>query len=121
MYNAFKQNIVSSLDVSDLNSDQKQYILSNYDKFNLNFIRKFEKYKSHNNIIHNYFPSSNSYYFNNNFSKLYYGNPTSILSYEYNQKAKDYYSKKSLIFKTLLNNVINPQAVTNLLNSENET
>lgn len=121
MYNAFKQNIVSSLDVSDLNSDQKQYILSNYDKFNLNFIRKFEKYKSHNNIIHNYFPSSNSYYFNNNFSKLYYGNPTSILSYEYNQKAKDYYSKKSLIFKTLLNNVINPQAITNLLNSENET
>lgn len=121
MYNAFKQNIVSSLDVSDLNPDQKQYILSNYDKFNLNFIRKFEKYKSHNNIIHNYFPSSNSYYFNDNFSKLYYGANINILSHKYKEKPKDYYSKKSLVFKTLLNNVINPQALINLLNLENET
>lgn len=121
MYNAFKQNIVSSLDVSDLNPDQKQYILSNYDKFNLNFIRKFEKYKSHNNIIHNYFPSSNSYYFNDNFSKLYYGANINILSHKYKEKPQNYYSKKSLVFKTLLNNVINPQALINLLNLENET
>ena len=121
MYNAFKQNIVSSLDVSDLNSDQKQYILSNYDKFNLNFIRKFEKYKSHNNIIHNYFPYSNSYYFNDNFSKLYYDANINTLSHKYKKKPQDYYSKKSLVFKTLLNNVINPQALINLLNLENET
>ena len=118
MYNAFKQNIVSSLDITDLNNDQKQYILSNYRKFNLNFGRKYQLYHSHNNIINNYFPKSESYFFNDNFSKLYYGKGINQLKQIDN--ISEFYTKNSFIFKSLINNVINPQTLIRLLKLKND-
>ncbi|ACF07028.1 Uncharacterised protein [Metamycoplasma arthritidis] len=115
MYNAFRQNIVSELNVDQLSSDAKDEIFKNYQKYNLSYNQTFEKYRPHNSVSLNHFPKSASPYFNDSFSKLYYGVSLEELSQE-SLKASSLISAKSLIFKSLLNNVINPYALSQSVN-----
>ena len=121
MFNAFKQNIISKLDVSNLNADQKEYIFSNFKEFNLNFERQFEKYNLHNKITLNNLPSGNTFYFNEEFSKLYYGKTLSELKNKY-QNINSYLTNiNTLQFQNLINRVVNVYGLINLQNLNNES
>ena len=121
MFNAFKQNIISKLDVSNLNADQKEYIFSNFKEFNLNFERQFEKYNLHNKITLNNLPSGNTFYFNEKFSKLYYGKTLSELKNKY-QDINSYLTNiNTLQFQNLINRVVNVYGLINLQNLNNES
>ncbi|WP_412031706.1 OppA family ABC transporter substrate-binding lipoprotein [Metamycoplasma buccale] len=107
MLNAFKQNIISNLEIDKLNQNQKEEILSKFSKYNLNYSRMFEKYKSHTSIINNHFPYANNFYFNNNFAKLYYGKSIEELKTG-NSNLNEMINSEIMTFQSLINNIINP-------------
>ncbi|ENY68483.1 Hypothetical protein, predicted lipoprotein [Metamycoplasma auris 15026] len=101
--NAFKQNIISKLEYENLNLNEKQEILKNFNNYNFSYQKNNNRFKLNNTIIINHKPNSNSRYFNKNFLALYYG---------WNENEKKYSLKKdNLIFQSLFNNLINPYGI----------
>ncbi|QJG66615.1 hypothetical protein HGG64_02820 [Mycoplasma phocoeninasale] len=105
MYNAFSQNIVSSLNFNALDVNQKQEILTKYAEYNIGYSRQVKKYQPHNKIINNLLPIAKDHYFNSTFSELYYGVKLNELTEDLNVRKIN--SSESYIFRTLINNLIN--------------
>ncbi|AXE60663.1 hypothetical protein DA803_00970 [[Mycoplasma] phocae] len=105
MYNAFSQNIVSSLNFNTLDVNQKQEILTQYTQYNISYSREIKKYQPHNKIINNLLPIAQEHYFNNTFSELYYG----VKLNELNEQLSfdKITNSNALIFRSLINNLIN--------------
>ncbi|MDD1359073.1 OppA family ABC transporter substrate-binding lipoprotein [Metamycoplasma hyosynoviae] len=116
-YNLFKQNLVSNLNVSTLNADQKEFIFKNFEKFNLNYTRQFEKYKLHSKIFLNYLPSANEFYFNDLFACLYYGSNAKELT---KKQGNIDFNPEIIVFQNLINRVINPYVFISLLQKNSE-
>ncbi|MDC8917434.1 hypothetical protein PR256_03670, partial [Metamycoplasma hyosynoviae] len=116
-YNLFKQNLVSNLNVSTLNADQKEFIFKNFEKFNLNYTRQFEKYKLHSKIFLNYLPSANEFYFNDLFACLYYGSNVKELT---KKQGNIDFNPEIIVFQNLINRVINPYVFISLLQKNSE-
>ncbi|AWX69509.1 OppA family ABC transporter substrate-binding lipoprotein [[Mycoplasma] anseris] len=118
MLSAFKQNIISDINVSNLSIIEREEILKQSNQFKLNYFKLYEKYKPHNNLILNIIPKqSKSYYFNNNFAKLYY--QTNINDLQNNNiDLNNIFSNKAMIFRSLINNVINNYTLAKSINFE---
>ncbi|AWX42594.1 Uncharacterised protein [Metamycoplasma cloacale] len=118
MINAFKQNIISELNISSLSTAQKNDIIDQYNKFNLNYYQDYQKYQAHNKIIlNNLITPESNYYFNQTFSQLYYGlTLNDLINNNYN--VNDLFKPETLEFRSLLNNVINPYALSKINNQD---
>ncbi|WP_373441300.1 OppA family ABC transporter substrate-binding lipoprotein [Metamycoplasma equirhinis] len=111
MYNAIKQNIVSTLNFDDLNINQRQEILKNYHNYNINYDRRIEKYFPHTKIINNLLPLNSKHYFNDEFSQLYYG--VNINELNENLELIKLQNPKAFAFRSLFNNLINHYGLLN--------
>ena len=116
MFNAFKQNIVSTVDLNLLTKSQRDEIFSNYANYNISFTKTFSKNSAPSKIILNNFPKGKNLHFNNHFANLYYG----LENFDENYDLKNSLNTKTILFKNLINQVINQYGIIDILNNNNE-
>lgn len=116
MFNAFKQNIVSTVDLNLLTKSQRDEIFSNYANYNISFTKTFSKNSAPSKIILNNFPKGKNLHFNNHFANLYYG----LENFDENYDLKNSLNAKTILFKNLINQVINQYGIIDILNNNNE-
>ncbi|BAP39794.1 OppA family ABC transporter substrate-binding lipoprotein [Metamycoplasma canadense] len=102
--NAFKQNIISKINYENLNINEKEHILKEFNKYNFSYQKNYNRFKLRNNLIINTNPKLNSPYMNLNFLKIFYG---------LNKKNEFKLTKNNLIFQSLFNNLINQYSIIN--------
>ncbi|MCU4117393.1 hypothetical protein N8G13_02910 [Mycoplasma zalophi] len=115
-FNAFNQNLNSSLNFNNLDELQKQDIMNNFEKYNLNYFKNYQMYNNQIPLIINLFPHSDTLFFNNAFSRLYFGLNKNELKNDY--FIKQTVTKDTIVFRSLINNVINPYVLSSLKNSD---
>ncbi|QJR44403.1 OppA family ABC transporter substrate-binding lipoprotein [Mycoplasma miroungirhinis] len=115
-FNAFNQNLNSVLDFDNLDELQKQSIIDNLENYNLNYFKNYQTYNNQTPLIINLFPHSQNLFFNNTFSRLYFGLTKNELNKNY--ELKNTVTKQTIIFRNLINNVINPYILSNLKNAD---
>ncbi|RMA78973.1 hypothetical protein JN00_0017 [Metamycoplasma subdolum] len=109
-YNAFKQNIISSLNIDGLTLDLKEQILSDFSKYNLSYERNTLKYLPSTDIALNLTPKGKNLYFNDSFANAFYGLSLKEIE-EQNYSYNSIFSKESLAFQSMFLNIINAYTI----------